>query len=169
MRIEIIAPILQPLFRAIGKRLSELQEDVDLVFRVDGVLYRLRAFKGEKIDGASIPWILWTLIRLAPHGVMDGPALWHDLIYKFMGVMPKGVYQYWTGEAWVDCEVPISRGLADAVLEALCEHWEIGKYKPRLVWAGVRAGGWWAWRRDDHKRMDKVQNKLNAGLRTRQL
>jgi hypothetical protein len=162
MTIKIIEPIKQPSFRAVGKKLSELQEDVDLVYRRNGVLYRIRAFKGELIDGASIPWLFVFILRLAKHGIMDGPALWHDLIYRYQGKMPEGVYQLWNGIEWVDCRKNISRSLADEILEALCEHWKIGAYKPIIVWLGVRAGGWFAWARDDHKRMKKVivSNKI---------
>ncbi|SDE20659.1 DUF1353 domain-containing protein [Desulfuromonas thiophila] len=150
--------ILQPQehlpFRAVGTRLSRLETDGDLVFCHAGKLRRIRAFAGEITDGASIPRLVWSVLGLAPHGVMDTPALFHDLIYRHRGRMPAGVYQVRDGAVWRDCREPIGRGLADALLRGLCEKFRIRQ--AALVWAGVRVGGWWAWLRDDRGRMERL-------------
>ena len=166
LTVDVIAPQEQPILKPIGRRLSELQENIDYVFRYKGTLCRIRIFSGKLIDGASIPRLCWTPLGLAPHGIMDGPALPHDEIYGESGEMPEDVYQYWDGENWVNCDMPIQRDLADAILYAYCRHFGVGERRSYLVWSGVRIGGWWPWMRDDRKRMAKVISK--HGLETQE-
>ena len=151
---KIVAPLHQPPTRPINAKLSEPLVDVEYCWVYQGRTYRMLVRRGYPFDGASIPRVAWTALGLAPHGVMDGPALPHDRGYQDRGVFPSGEYQYLDTKSgiWVDAP-PMKRAHADALLEALCEHFRVGNVvQIQLVWAAVRAFGWIAWLRDDRTR-----------------
>ena len=152
--MKILAPDKQPATRAVGKKLSQLIEPTELVWEDDyGNRFRMVPTLHFLFDGASIPRLLWSPLGLTPHGVMDGPALFHDFPYHYKGKMPPGSYQLLTSRGWIDMQTPMSRDVADALLEALVLHFKAaGKAKARLVYAGVRICGWIAWNRDDDRR-----------------
>lgn len=153
--MKILGPDHQPAVRAVGKKLSALLEPIECVWEDEaGNRFRLRPSTGFLFDGASIPRPLWSALGLAPHGVMDGPALFHDFPYHYQGKMPPGTYQFLSKRCgWIDMYTPMSRELADDLLHALVLHFKAaGAVKAWLIWSGVRAGGWAAWRRDDDNR-----------------
>jgi len=156
--ITILEPEVALSFHSVGRRLVCLDETDWLVFIHKDKTYRLLLVEGTIIDGASIPRLTWTLLGLAPHGVMDTPALPHDLIYKYKGVMPVGEFQVLNDSTleWENYDESITRAFGDALLFAMCVHFDIERWRATLVWSGVRVGGWWPWMRDDHKRMEKV-------------
>lgn len=159
--IEITKAIF-PTMQSIGSGgLSEVKEDIDLEFLYEGTLYRMRSFNEDVIDGASIPWFLWSPLRLYPHGKMDGPALWHDIPYHYTGEMPFERFQFWSEQnnKWLPVIEPMSRKFADALLYHLCKWFGIKK-RAYIIWTGVRSGGWWAWNRNDKARLTKkIRNK----------
>ena len=85
--MKILAPKHHPAVRAIGKRLSVTLERTIYEWKDGNNHHRLVIPEGFLFDGASIPRPLWSLLGLAPHGVMDGPALAHDFVYHHKGVM----------------------------------------------------------------------------------
>ena len=163
--ISIIEPVRHLDFRAVGKRLSQLREKAVLVFVYRGVKYRIVIHLGDIIDGASIPRLCWTATGLTPHGVLDTPALFHDMSYRHQGKMPKHMYQYQDENGdWVDCSDHMPRWFADALLYELSIHLKgISDRSAFIIWSGVRLGGWWPWMRDDHSRMIKVIQKNFTG------
>ncbi len=169
----------QPLTSAFNTKLSQLEADWYLEFLRDDRVHRMIITKGFLFDGASIPRFCWTVLGLAPHGVMDGPALPHDAGYELRGVFtdagadcrpgPAAL----TGGATATLQVELSDGWSsgtpamtkkelDELLFKLCEWFKVGVgvhfARPRLVWAAVRAFGLPAWRSDDRVR--------KAGLRS---
>jgi len=164
--VKILAPTVQPLCRPIGRKLSTTLEEVEYRWIGDnGLEYRLIVPNNFIFDGASIPRLLWTATGLAPHGVMDGPALPHDFGYHYQGDFPAGSYQLKSlNGLWYDCAVPMQREQLDSLLHALCLHFGIGSYRAGLVWSGVRLGGWWAWLRDDDKRKLAIFDQVAADI-----
>lgn len=65
----------------------------------------------------------------------------HDSIYSTGGCWIKKPGSYWR---WIK----LTRSQADALLRTMCicDPHPCGWWKPRIVWAGVRAGGWVGWR-----------------------
>jgi hypothetical protein len=130
------------------------------IFEVGGIKYSLKIPTHYIFDGASIPRIIWGLIGLTPHGASDGPALPHDFCYQNKGVFPYGSYLIFDKYkvSWIVCEVPMTKGVSDSLLSALFVHFNIcGKFKAYLVWAGVAACGYFAWRSDDIERKDLLR------------
>lgn len=163
MSIEIIAPRAQPFTRAVTSKLSETRTAVVYQWVCDGVDFRLVVPSGYRFDGASIPRFAWTPLGLAPHGVMDGPALLHDYTYNYQGDFPPGAYQIQVYGVWQDCKRSMPRSEADELLRELCRHFKVGNsVKIWLVWAAVRSCGWWAWMRDDADRKQKLVEAWDA-------
>lgn len=84
---------------------------------------------GFKTDLASIPRALWNI--LPPVGGYDAGAVVHDLLYQ------RGAID----------GVQVSRGDADKVLREGMEVHGVGVWTRRLIYAGVRVGGWVVWRK----------------------
>ena len=84
---------------------------------------------GFPTDFASVPRGLWNI--LPPIGRYDAAAVCHDKLYR------DGAFE---GRA-------IDRGTADRVLLEAMEVYEVNRLQRWLIYAGVRAGGWAAWRR----------------------
>jgi hypothetical protein len=78
---------------------------------------------GFVTDFASIPQILWSV--LSPVGGYDEAAVVHDYLYTI---------------AITD------RGTADKVLNEAMQVLEVEGWKRKAIYAGVRLGGWHAWR-----------------------
>lgn len=98
----------------------------------DGVQF-VRIDKGFVTDFASIPrglWNLWPPNR----GKHAKPAVVHDCLYKTGYVSVEGGGQR-----------RITRGEADAIFLEAMEVAGVGWLSRRLIYAGVRAGGWRAW------------------------
>lgn len=155
----------QPITEAVGRKLSRPLTKTRYEWERRGFLYRLVINPFFLFDGASIPWFAWSLIRLAPHGVMDGPSLPHDLIYHLRGLIQGPAAELYIYDQikndWVPCTVPIPRSESDALLQALCVHYNACVRRVAFeVWAAVRSFGWFAWWRDDEKRKDKQIDQL---------
>jgi hypothetical protein len=157
----------------VGKKLSRLIDDWSIEFRMDGKLYRLTITSGFLFDGASIPRLLWTFLGLAPHGIMDGPALPHDGGYEVQGVWTLDVdgnlvpapltggatatfeiYSVATNR-WLITARAMSKKELDELLKQLCKHFNIVVRAP-IVWLGVKLGGCFAWRSNDKSRKYKL-------------
>ena len=93
---------------------------------------------GFETDFASVPRILWAVIP--PWGKYSAAAVAHDWLYH------KGKFSRWTCDAFFRehmAQLGVRRGT----------RW--------LMWAGVRLGGWVAWR--SHRRREAVVVKLKSG------
>jgi hypothetical protein len=163
----------QPKTEAVTTKISRLAEDWFVVFEMAGKRYRLTITSGFLFDGASIPRLFWTILGLAPHGVMDGPALPHDCGYEVQGVftlhingelnpapLSGGALAYLevyapSGAVWMLTSRAMSKPELDQLLRLLCRHFAIVK-RSRLVWLGVKLGGGFAWRSDDKSRKFKL-------------
>lgn len=79
---------------------------------------------GFQTDYASTPRLLWQV--LPPTGRYTKAAVIHDWLYTHQGV---------------------TRAEADAVFYEAMEHLGVHWLTRRVMWAGVRLGGWVPWRR----------------------
>ena len=82
---------------------------------------------GFVTDGASIPWFLWSI--LPPFGPYLPAAAAHDFLYFAATFSRKG---------------------ADQIFLRIMEDLEVPLWKRRIMYRGVRVGGWWGWRK--HRR-----------------
>jgi len=149
-------PVLQPVpiptknvtpFRAFGawftSRAWYLKEDWTYTTAA-GVTYFVP--KGFYFDGASVPRLLWPLIR--PVGILLISGLLHDYGYKFGHLIvlePVG-----TSGVLKRKEVPMERQELDDLFEAIGGEVNGVGVVNLLAWAGVRLGGWLPWRK--HRR-----------------
>ena len=85
---------------------------------------------GFESDGASTPRWLWWLVP--PHGLYLAAALLHDRRYRWQRT---------------------SRHFADAEFLFIMKLYKVPAWKRMLMWLGVRAGGWFAWRQNAKKKM----------------
>lgn len=79
---------------------------------------------GFLTDFASVPRPLWAIFP--PFGRYSRAAVWHDYRYQFGGC---------------------SRAQADGEFLAIMKHLGVPRRQRWPMYLGVRAGGWWAWRR----------------------
>lgn len=142
----------QPLVRSVTRSLSVTESPTRYVFEYKGHVYKIVVPEHFLFDGASIPRLLWTVLGLAPHGPMDGPALIHDFIYHYRGSLPEGSFEIYDkyGRIWVPCETPVTKNMADLLLRDLVSYFKIcNRIKAHLVYLAVAVLGWRAWLNDD--------------------
>ena len=181
-KISIIGPKEAPSFKPITNKISRLEELAVYTFVMSGKAYRLTFTPGFLIDGASIPRACWTPLGLAPHGIMDAPALPHDGGYGAQGHFTvKGDDGEWipatmTGgsksifevldekKGWTLCTEPMTKSELDELLRALCVHFGIDEFRARTVWTAVRGFGFWAWHRNSDEYKKKHLKKTKAGI-----
>ena len=100
---------------------------------------------GFVTDFASVPWPFWSFIR--PWGNWGKAAVVHDWLYQKQERYKKGL-AYGTGPRDVPITLsPVSRKEADDIfLEAMIVL-GVAPWRRRLMYWGVRAFGWLAWRK----------------------
>lgn len=103
-----------------------LKEDLTYIDATVGRTYT--ASRGFITDFASIPRPLWAW--LPPAGEYAPAAVIHDWLY-------------WWGKD--DKGEPVTRALADAVFRRAMADLGVGSLRRKLMWLGVRVGGWKAW------------------------
>lgn len=89
---------------------------------------------GFVTDFASIPRILWAVLPPSD-GDYDAAAVVHDWLYTYADDLTRRI-----GHA-------VSRADADAVLLEAMTALGVRPWKRRVIYAGVRIGGWLFWRR----------------------
>lgn len=147
-------PVLQPVpiptknvsnFRAFGawftSRRWYLKESWTYKSNLTGKTYFVPA--GFLFDGASVPRLLWPLIR--PVGILLIPGLLHDFGYVngYLIVLEPGE----TSGETVRHDVPMEREELDDLFELIGEEVNGVGLVNWLAWAGVRMGGWLPWRK----------------------
>jgi hypothetical protein len=167
----VVFGVKVPATVSVTTTLSKTVSQAEYWFVRKGRKHRLIISPGFVFDGASIPRLCWTLLGLAPHGIMDGPAVPHDAGYETQGhftieeedgsLAPAPLVGEATArfEVWDEtrrefglCSDDMTRSEMDELLLRLCEWVKIDLGRPQLVWAGVRSCGWWAWKRNDPER-----------------
>ena len=96
-----------------------------LVYESDVIKATVTVPVGFKTDFASIPQVLWNI--LPPVGRYDRAAVVHDYLYQ--------TQRY-------------TRAQSDSVLHEAMEVLKVQAWRRKAIYAGVRVGGWHAWRED---------------------
>lgn len=111
----------------------------DVVYHVGGLksVDKITVPKGFIWDGGSVPRIFWNLVD--PWGSASKAYLLHDWLYS-------------TQER--------SRLVSDAILMEAMEVVGVALWKRKLIYRGVRLGGWVAW--EQHKKVLAAAAKLAA-------
>ena len=97
---------------------------VDLIYQSDLLDREIRVPAGFVTDYASVPIGLWNILPTV--GKTDRAAIVHDFLYAVNGV---------------------SRGVADAVFAEALDVCGVAAWRRRIMYLGVRVGGWKAWHR----------------------
>lgn len=95
--------------------------------------------KGFITDFASVPKILWNL--LPPTGSYGKAAVVHDYLYQHPWVT---IYDVPAQPTWFRTELKI-RKECDEILNEAMQVLNVGKWTRRMVYTGVRVGGWKPW------------------------
>jgi len=85
---------------------------------------------GFVTDGATIPCLAWPLIGHPMHGRYQAAAICHDHLYDTQQV---------------------SRLVADALFCEILSQYGVSPWRAKLMYAAVRIGGWYLWRRRRRK------------------
>lgn len=117
----------------------------DVVF-YDSVGICWTAHVGRETDGASIPALLWPLIGGPYEGEHRDGAILHDEAYANAQVVER--------DTWLAIRSPF-RAAADRMLREASITRGTSRWKAWAIWAGVRLGGWVAWR--EHARQNGGQ------------
>ena len=97
---------------------------------------------GFTTDFASIPRGLWNLFPPVG-GKYDKAAVLHDWLYQ-NPVLFNYSYSY-TDPALGPDSIDLNRKECDAIFNEAMQVMEVGTWTRRLVWSGVRVGGWKPW------------------------
>lgn len=94
---------------------------------------------GFHCDLASVPRLVRPLIEPYELSII-GPFI-HDVLYRYAGQLPKG---------WLLPDEPpraYTLRQTDALLKRIMDQEGIPEWRGTVAWLGVRAGGWWSWRK----------------------
>lgn len=124
-----------------------LWEDWSYIWAADGHAWRIDVPEGFIFDGASVPRILWSLTGLTPHGELESAALIHDFLYRYGGHLPQ--LSFWRvpqQSAATECWAPFAhvwtRQQCDRLFARIMRETGVPRWRRRLAYLGVRAGGW---------------------------
>lgn len=142
-------PILIPVrIPGEGERYRLLKEWRYLWELPDGTRQCLVVPRGFTLDGASVPRLLWTLTGITPDGLHRAASVAHDYLYRHAGKLREGVHRVYShGTGWVDAEHVWTREEADRLFARLLRECGVGKLRRRIMYLGVRLGGWISWNR----------------------
>ena len=142
----------QPLIIPISEREYVLIEEYSHVMDYEGRYYKIVVPVGFIYDGASVPRLAWTFSGILPDGLNRAGALVHDFLYENKGVLPENSLFVLQQEEWAEEEwVPIkdfhyTRKMADKTFYRLLRDSGVSKFKRKIAYLAVRAGGFIAWR-----------------------
>lgn len=91
--------------------------------------HTLTVLDGYLTDFASVPRLFWASCGYPSEPELQAPALIHDALYS--------------------AEL-VTRKQADDILHWACRANGVGRYRAWKIWAGVRIGGGFVWRRHTH-------------------
>lgn len=142
--IDFSQPIMVPVLGR-GTR-YQLLSPYPYTWYVDGRFLRLTVPAGVITDGASVPRILWSITGITPDGLHRPAALIHDWLYACRGIVT--VHRRWDGSSVYEPVWTVwSREQADRLFARILREVGVGKFRRRLMYLGVRAGGWLPWQR----------------------
>jgi hypothetical protein len=138
-------PDLRPFLDEAGRDMYCLYRTYDYRWAFLGEELRLTVPEGFESDGASVPRLLWSLTGIERDGVHRAAALLHDFLYKHAGEIPYGAQMILIGEEWSPYGSGWTRKDADKLFARVLRESGVGKVRRRLMYLGVRLGGWRPW------------------------
>lgn len=129
-----------------GKRWKVLESFTYRLCEPSGVQF-VRIERGFITDFASMPL---NVIFRSPGGKWDKPSVIHDCMYKTAYVSVEGQ----------DEPRPITRGEADDIFLEAMEVAGVDWLRRRIIYAGVRVGGWRAW--NAHRKADDAGSDTSS-------
>ena len=119
----------EPAVTSAGKRKYRLERDYIGIVIIGNTILKIIVRKGFVYDGASIPWLAWTLLRLHPGGIMLLSSLWHDILYMTAG----GRIKIKNATVIINREAYITREESDDILGALALYNDVKERKVRFI------------------------------------
>ena len=107
-------------------------------------LARLIAPAGFRFDGASVPRLAHVFIGRLDLGLRA--PLFHDLLYRYAGILPLGVHEWWVDGEWVEVGSPWTRREADRLFGRHMREDRIPRWRRRAAYLAVRWFGGGSWR-----------------------
>lgn len=126
-----------------GLHLYELAIDYSYSWIAEGEEWSIFIPAGFQYDGISNPRFFWMVTGITPDGLGRAAALVHDWIYRHAGALPKGSFLK-DGRNCVDAW---SREQTDKLFANMLDRAGVSKFRRRLMYLGVRIGGWMFWRK----------------------
>lgn len=118
-------------------------------FRLYGKDYRMTVPYGfSNLDGASVPRLLHSVVRMGGRDMPDEAWIPHDFIYHHKGKMPPMSLQIKKPSGgYSDIPGRVSKKFADDMMHAELKKKKHGlsSFKPKLAYLGVRAAFWKKW------------------------
>ena len=145
--MELISAI-HPKTIPISRKDYELVSDVSYLWKIDGAVFKLIIPKGFVCDGASIPWFLWSVLKLHPDGLMRSASWLHDYVYRYGGFVPKTQFFVAVNGEWKESKRHISKTESDGLFRMIMEYHGISKFKAGIAWMGVVSFGWITWNKN---------------------
>lgn len=148
-------PILMPIigvesgnrWRLVGTWRGDCLKDGNwtYAFQYKGNNYRLTIPFGFSADGASVPYILRSIVRMGGRDMPDEAWLPHDYMYSVDGRFT-GELQIQAGLDWININ-KVSKKFADDVFFAELKKKKHGlaSFKPIVAYLGVRLAFWNRW------------------------
>lgn len=143
MPIEVTQPKIIPVILHDGSEGYRLCETYVYTWEAEGAIWRIVIPEGFEYDGASVPRLLWSIVGVSRDGLHRAAALVHDWIYRHGGILPDA--SFWKDNHSIEC-FPWRRHQADKLFANILALSGVSRLKRRLMYLGVRAGGWIAWR-----------------------
>ena len=121
----MIHPDLKPITQPYGKNRVILKQS--FYYKCPKTQIETRTLVDFIFDGMSMPRLLWSILGtpFSPQNI--GPALAHDNLYRYA----KDVYGN-----------KVTRSQADKVIVQALKMNDIGWFKRKTIWSGLRTGGW---------------------------
>jgi len=135
----------QPYSVAINDKEFRLKATYLYEWVYKGDEYRIVVPAGFIYDRASVPWI-GRMIGIRRDGLIEAGSVVHDFIYENIGRMPRGSWQHKVSGKWRNMHTIWTRRNADRMFCRIMRESGLPRWKRRMAYRAVRAGGWLAWR-----------------------
>jgi hypothetical protein len=134
----------QPDIRPISPDEYQLQMPYIYTWRDAGILNRITVPAGYINDGASVPRLLWSIVR--PDGLIRAGALIHDWLCAHAGHIPVDSHQILRNEEWIPAGKIWARAEGDAMFRRINIEAKMSGWKVHATYIAIRACGWVGWK-----------------------
>lgn len=122
--------VVQPCITPISPREYRLDHDWTVEFELKGLKHEITVPQGYITDGASVPRILWPLVR--PDGLVRAGSVLHDYLYGLRGFSAKQGFHF-------------TRRECDIIFRDIMKECGVSWLKRGTMYNAVRLFGWLPW------------------------